>query len=180
MPADRKSERAEAHLGDFAGILQVDGYGGYAALARRQQIRLALCWAHVRRKFYELADSSPVAIEVLRRIAQLYVTEDEMRDEPAEQRRQVRNERRRVVVDDLHHFLQAPSRQVSAKAKLGKATPNRAKPSISAAARDHQQFVSEAFQRLSRRGRRANEKAQNLSRFTAIVGAGIEDLRAAA
>src|SRR3546814_11633233 len=47
---DRKAERPQFHLGDFAGILQVDGYGGYAALARRrQQIRLAFCWAHVRR-----------------------------------------------------------------------------------------------------------------------------------
>lgn len=46
--ADRKGERAEAHLGDFAGILQVDGYGGYTALAkRRQQIVLAFCWAHL-------------------------------------------------------------------------------------------------------------------------------------
>ena len=75
--ADRKGKRAEAHLGDFAGILQVDGYGGYAALAkRRQQIQLAFCWAHVRRKFYELAESSPVATEVLRRIAMLYAIED--------------------------------------------------------------------------------------------------------
>ena len=65
--ADRKAERPDAHLGDFAGVLQVDGYGGYAALARhRRQIELAFCWAHVRRKFYELADSSPVAAEVLR------------------------------------------------------------------------------------------------------------------
>jgi transposase len=85
--ADRKAERAEAHLGDFAGILQVDGYGGYAALARRrQQIRLAFCWAHVRRKFFELADTSPVATEVLRRIAMLYVIEGEVRGSPAEQR----------------------------------------------------------------------------------------------
>jgi transposase len=46
--ADRKGERAEAHLGDFAGILQVDGFGGYAALARRrQQVSLAFCWAHL-------------------------------------------------------------------------------------------------------------------------------------
>lgn len=82
--ADRKGEQAEAHLGDFAGILQVDGYGGYAALARRrQQISLAFCWAHVRRKFYELADTSPVATEVLRRIAMLYAIEDEVRGEPA-------------------------------------------------------------------------------------------------
>jgi transposase len=120
--ADRKSERAETHLGDFAGILQVDGYGGYAALAkRRQQISLAFCWAHVRRKFYELADTSPVATEVLRRIAQLYVIEDEVRGEPAEQRRRIRHERSRVVIDDLRQYLEARNRQVSAKAKLGEA-----------------------------------------------------------
>lgn len=117
--ADRKSERAETHLGDFAGILQVDGYGGYAALAkRRQQIQLAFCWAHVRRKFYELADTSPVAAEVLRRIALLYVIEDEARGASVEQRRQCRAERSRVIVDDLRHYLDARNRQVSAKSKL--------------------------------------------------------------
>jgi transposase len=120
--ADRKGERAEAHLGDFAGILQVDGYGGYAALARRrQQVQLAFCWAHVRRKFYELADTSPVATEVLRRIALLYAIEDEVRGEPAQQRRSVRDERSRVIVDDLHQYLEARNRQVSAKARLGEA-----------------------------------------------------------
>src|SRR5207248_1201087 len=93
---DRKGERAEAHLRDFAGILQVDRYGGYAALAkRRQQISLAFCWAHVRRKFYELADTSPVATEVLRRIALLYAIEDEVRGTSAQQRWQVRGERSR-------------------------------------------------------------------------------------
>lgn len=120
--ADRKGERAEAHLGDFAGILQVDGYGGYTALAkRRQQIVLAFCWAHVRRKFYELADNSPVAVEVLQRIAALYKIEDEVRGAPAEQRQQIRHERSRVIVDDLRIFLKAKNRQVSTKAKLGEA-----------------------------------------------------------
>ncbi|WP_458733051.1 IS66 family transposase [Sphingobium xenophagum] len=120
--ADRKSERAEAHLGNFAGILQVDGYGGYAALARRrQQVQLAFCWAHVRRKFYELADTSPVATEVLHRIALLYAIEDEVRGEPAQQRRLVRGEHSRVIIDDLHHYLEARNRQVSPKAKLGEA-----------------------------------------------------------
>ena len=120
--ADRKSERAETHLGDFVGILQVDGYGGYAALARRRNhIHLAFCWAHVRRKFYELADSSPVATEVLRRIAQLYAIEDEVRGLPAEQRRLIRSERSRIIVDDLHQYLNARNRQVSAKSKLGEA-----------------------------------------------------------
>jgi transposase len=120
--ADRRAERAEAHLGDFAGILQVDGYGGYTALARkRQQVRLAFCWAHVRRKFYELADNSPVATEVLRRIATLYAIEAEVRGSAPEQRRRVRAERSRVIVDDLHHYLDARNRQVSAKSRLGEA-----------------------------------------------------------
>ena len=120
--ADRKGERAEAHLGDFAGILQVNGYGGYAALARRrQQISLAFCWAHVRRKFYELADTSPVATEVLRRVALLYAIEDEVRGLSAEQRRAARHDRSRVIVDDLRQYLDARNRQVSAKSKLGEA-----------------------------------------------------------
>ena len=120
--ADRKGERAEAHLGDFAGVLQVDGYGGYAALARRrQQIQLAFCWAHVRRKFYELVDNSPVASEVLRRIAELYAIEAEARGLLAEQRQQVRHERSRIILDDLRQYLDARNRQVSAKSKLGEA-----------------------------------------------------------
>lgn len=120
--ADRKSERPDAHLVDFAGILQVDGYSGYTALARRrQQIQLAFCWAHARRKFFELADSSPVATEVLRRIALLYAIEDEVRGLSAEQRRAVRDDRSREIIDDLRHFLEARNRQVSAKSKLGEA-----------------------------------------------------------
>ena len=120
--ADRKGERAEAHLGDFAGILQVDGFGGYAALAkRRQQVSLAFCWSHVRRKFYELADNSPVATEVLRRIAKLYAIEEQVRGTSVEQRRAARAEQARVIVDDLHIYLEARLRQVSAKSKLADA-----------------------------------------------------------
>lgn len=119
---DRKTERPEAHLGGFAGILQVDGYGAYAALAkRRQQLRLAFCWAHVRRKFFELRDKSPVAVEVLRRIALLYTVEADIRGLSAEQRRIARQERSRIVIDDLCQYLKARQRQVSAKAKIGEA-----------------------------------------------------------
>lgn len=120
--ADRKAERPEAHLEGFAGILQVDGYGGYAALARRRgDVTLAFCWAHVRRKFYELADSSPVASEVLRCIAELYAIEDEVRGSPARQRQTVRNARSRPIVDDLHQYLDTRGRQVSTKSRLGEA-----------------------------------------------------------
>jgi hypothetical protein len=79
------------------------------------------CWAHARRKFYELADTSPVATEVLRRIALLYGVEDEVRGAAAEQRRAVRDERSRIVVAELHQYLVDRNRQVSAKSKLGEA-----------------------------------------------------------
>ncbi|TCD04340.1 IS66 family transposase [Erythrobacteraceae bacterium CFH 75059] len=120
--ADRKAERPDAHLGGFAGILQVDGYGGYVALGRRrQQVMLAFCWAHVRRKFYELVDSSPVAAEVLRRIALLYAVEEDVRGSSPEQRRAARAARSRPIVNDLHQYLEARLRQLSAKSRLGEA-----------------------------------------------------------
>jgi transposase len=56
---DRKSERPITHLAGFKGILQVDGYAGYRKLADRGDVRLAFCWSHVRRGFYELAASGP-------------------------------------------------------------------------------------------------------------------------
>jgi transposase len=119
---DRKADRPQEHLGDFNGILQVDGYSGYAALAkRRQQVRLAFCWAHVRRKFYELASNSPVATEVLRRITALYGIEDRARGHCAEKRRTLRIEHSRPIIDDLKQYLEARNRQVSAKSKLGEA-----------------------------------------------------------
>lgn len=68
-----------------------------------------------------LADNSPVATEILRRIAMLYAIEDEVRGSPAEQRRAVRVERSRVIVDDLKPYLEARLRQVRAKSKLAKA-----------------------------------------------------------
>ncbi|MBB4860751.1 hypothetical protein HNO88_004096 [Novosphingobium chloroacetimidivorans] len=119
---DRKAERPGSHLGDFAGILQADGHGGYTALAKpRQQVFLAFCWSHVRRKFYQLADNSPVATEILRRIAMLYAIEDEVRGLPAEQRRAAREERSRVIVEDLKSYLEVRLQQVSAKSKLAEA-----------------------------------------------------------
>jgi hypothetical protein len=84
-------------------------------------VNLAFCWAHARRKFYELADIFPVATEALRRIALLYAIEDQVRGTSAEQRRAVRAERARVTVDDLHVYLEARLRQVSAKSKLADA-----------------------------------------------------------
>ncbi len=78
---DRKAEQPLRHLQGFVGILQVDGYAGYRALAERNAVSLAFCWAHVRRRFYELAQSgpAPIATEALQRIAELYKIENEIK-----------------------------------------------------------------------------------------------------
>jgi len=71
------SKQAVSNLRDADGLLRE------APSLLRQQIGLAFCWVHVRRNFYELADISQVATEVLRRIAFLYGVEDEVRGSPA-------------------------------------------------------------------------------------------------
>ena len=82
---DRRGEHPQAHLAGYAGILQANAYGGYNALFRSDHLPAplvrALCWAHVRRYFFELADVaatlkrrktatslSPLALEAVRRI----------------------------------------------------------------------------------------------------------------
>ena len=52
---DRKASQPIAHLAGFKGVLQVDGYAGYRALAERATLALAFCWSHVRRRFYDRA-----------------------------------------------------------------------------------------------------------------------------
>src|SRR4051795_7115780 len=109
---DRKGEHPAAHLADFRGILQVDGYGGFKSLLADRpagEVRLAFCWAHCRRRFYEIhqATGSPLAEEALRRIRQLYGIEVEIRGRATEERRAVRQERSRPIVDALHSWLTA-------------------------------------------------------------------------
>lgn len=120
---DRKAERPLEHLAGFTGTLQVDGYGGYAALARRGGVTLAFCWAHVRRRFYELAKAgaSPVATDVLARIARLYAVEAELRGRSSDERRNERQERSRAIIDDLHALLETRLAQASRKSALAEA-----------------------------------------------------------
>jgi hypothetical protein len=120
---DRKAERPIAHLAGFTGILQVDGYAGYRALAVRGDVQLAFCWAHVRRRFYELAAAgpAPIASEALERIAELYAVETEIRGRSADERRARRLEKSRPIVDDLEPWLRAKLGLISQKTKLAEA-----------------------------------------------------------
>ena len=118
---------AEKLLGDFTGIVQCDGYGAYKHIEapdrRAGPGTLAFCWAHVRRRFYELAAAgpAPIAGEALRRIAQLYKIEDDIRGLTAEARRAVRKERSRPIVAELEPWLREKLGLISQKTKLAEA-----------------------------------------------------------
>lgn len=120
---DRKSERPIAHLEGFKGILQVDGYAGYRKLADRGDVRLAFCWSHVRRGFYELAVSgpAPIASEALKRIAGLYAVEKDVRGRSPEERQIVRSLKSRPLIDALEPWLRAKLGLISQKGKLATA-----------------------------------------------------------
>src|SRR5580704_16729463 len=101
---DRKGEHPAAHLKNYRGILQADGYAGFKRLYENGGIFEAACWAHVRRKFHDLyqAHQSPVAKEALERIAQLYGIEKEIRGRSPDARREVRRARSRPLLESMH------------------------------------------------------------------------------
>src|SRR4051812_12965567 len=123
---NRRGEHPAAHLAGFQGVLQVDGYGGFKSLLEDRpagEVRLAFCWAHCRRRFYEIrqATGSPLAEEALRRIGELYAIETEVRGRPAEERRAIRQERSKPIVDALHGWLTAQLERVSGRSTLAEA-----------------------------------------------------------
>ena len=101
---NRKGEHPQGHLQSFKGIVQADAFAGFDALYAQGDKTEAGCWAHARRKFYELhqAQSSPIAAEALRRIAALYAIETELRGKPPDIRLKGRERAKRI----LHEFCQ--------------------------------------------------------------------------
>jgi transposase len=114
---DRKGEHPQAHLRNFTGTLQADGYAGFDRIYEAGRIQEAACWAHVRRKFYDLvaAHKSSVAAEALERIGALYAIEKEIRGRSPEQRREVRNQQARPLLESLKQWLEAALGKLSRK-----------------------------------------------------------------
>jgi transposase len=114
---DRKGEHPQAHLRDFSGMLQADAYAGFDRLYEGGRIQEAACWAHVRRKFYDLhvAHKSPVAQEALLRIGELYAVEGDVRGRQPEERRRVRNQRSRPLLASLKQWLEETLLKLSKK-----------------------------------------------------------------
>ena len=106
---DRKGEHPQAHLSNFSGTLQADGYAGFDQIYETGRIQEAACWAHVRRKFYDLvaAHKSPRREEALERIGALYAIEKEIRGRSPERAARVRNQRARPLLESLQQWLEA-------------------------------------------------------------------------
>src|SRR6266576_584551 len=105
--ADRGGQHPEQHLKTFQGALQADAYAGFNQLYKEDgRIQEIACWAHVRRKFYDLqqAHASPIAGEALERIAALYAIEKEIRGRPPDERQQVRHTRARPLIQSLRDW----------------------------------------------------------------------------
>ncbi|MGH9482084.1 MAG: IS66 family transposase [Terriglobales bacterium] len=114
---DRKSEHPARHLARFEGTLQADGYAGFHPLYGTGRVREAACWAHARRKFYELeqAHKSPTAHEALERIAGLYAIEEELRGQTPEARLAARQARAAPLLAELKLWLEETMPKLSAR-----------------------------------------------------------------
>jgi hypothetical protein len=116
---DRKGEHPERHLEKFRGTLQADAYAGFNQLYENGRIEQAACWAHVRRKFYDLeqAHASAVAREALVRIGALYGIEETIRGKPPDERRAVRQAQSKPLLDSLRQWFEATLSKLSRKSE---------------------------------------------------------------
>jgi transposase len=110
-------------LDHYRGVVQCDGYAAYknvADAACGEAITLAFCWAHLRRKFFDIAKEgcAPIASEALERIAKLYVIEKTIRGQSADERRAVRQERSKPLVLELRTWLEQQLAHVSGKSLI--------------------------------------------------------------
>ena len=128
---DRKGEHPQTHLAGYAGLFQADAFDGYRKLylpnRTRGPILEAGCWVHARRPFFAMADLdenarrraagkkvialSPIAIEVVRRIDALFEIERPINGKSADERRAVRQELSKPLVEELQRLRKRAARQ---------------------------------------------------------------------
>jgi transposase len=123
---NRKGEHPQAHLKNFKGILQADAYGGWGSLYDSGRVTEAACWAHARRPWWDLYESTgraadSTAAQALRRIAGLYAVEAEIRGQSPDVRRAHRQARAGPLLEQLHAWLSGLLLRVSAKSEIAKA-----------------------------------------------------------
>lgn len=120
---DRTGSHPQAQLANFAGFLQADGYAGYDKLYLTNRVTEVACWAHFRRKIFDIHATKPTALttDLLARIACLYAIEDEIRGAPPDVRRRRRLEQTAPLIDALRSALDDALRRLSPKSETAKA-----------------------------------------------------------
>jgi transposase len=124
---DRTAEHPNRHLAGYAGILQADAYAGYNALYEADRkpgpVTEAACWAHGRRKLFELAElqRAPLAIEAVRRIDAIFDAERAINGLPAEERLTVRRQHIAPLVTDLETWMKESRDKLSRHNSVAKA-----------------------------------------------------------
>ena len=110
-------------LAGFSGFLQADAYTGFGALYTDGRIAEVACWAHFRRELFERHKQQPTALttDLLDRIGELYAIEAEIRGQPAEIRRSIRQERSRPLVTALRVALDDALRKLAPKSPMATA-----------------------------------------------------------
>ncbi len=124
---DRSGAHPETHLAGYARLMQADAYAGFNRLyeASREPgpIIEVGCWAHARRKFFEITrlKKAPIATEAVAKIDELFAIEREINGLPVQHRVAVRDERSRPLVEALHAFLHERRVKLSGKSETAKA-----------------------------------------------------------
>jgi transposase len=120
---DRKGEHPRTHLEPFTGVLHADGYAGFNGLFESGRISEAGCWAHVRRKFFDVhaATALPIAKEALERIGQLYAVEKAINGSSADQRRHQRRRKSKPIAEALAAWTEETVPKLSRKSELAAA-----------------------------------------------------------
>ena len=124
---DRLGEHPERHLAAYAGLMQADAYAGfnrlYEASRKPGPIIEIGCWAHARRKFFDLARiaKAPIAVEAVKRIDELFAIEHEINGASPECRCAVRNERSRSLLTEFETWLRDQRAKLSSKSETARA-----------------------------------------------------------
>lgn len=121
---DRKGKRPAKHLENFKGVFHADAYPGYDKLYKENKITESACFAHMRRKFYEVTvanDKANITNEILIRIGEIYKIEKDIRGKPPNQRLKIRQEKSKSLIDDLFKRLKILKNKLPAKSITAKA-----------------------------------------------------------
>ena len=120
---DRKGIHPQTHLQAYEGAIHADGYAGFNRLFDDGHRVEVACWAHVRRKIYEIheAHGSPLAATALQTIGELYRIEARIRGKPPDERKRWRQSRAGPILKDFEQWLHTTLSQVSRKSGLADA-----------------------------------------------------------